>query len=243
MHNASCFITLTYRNEDLPEVGSLIPRHLQAFHKRLHNQLLYKTGLGIRYFACGEYGDLNKRPHYHSIIFGHEFGDLKFYTKNSRGEDIFTSKALDKLWGHGECKVGAVTFESASYVARYCLKVAPKWQRERGHYEVYDADGRIHERVPEFSHMSRRPGIGRPYFDKYGAEIMQHDTIIVGGREVPSIRYYDKLFEAIDPPRFKEVKKVRHRVAMANWAEHQPPRLRVKERLTNARLKGKVRSL
>lgn len=206
MHKQSCFVNLTYDNEHLPEVGTLVPTHLQGFHKRLHNRLLYDRGRGIRYYGCGEYGDLNKRPHYHSIVFGYDFPDKVFYGRNGRGDEIFTSAKLDEIWGHGECKIGSVTFDSCAYVARYVMKKVDGEKREAGHYQVYDADGLIHERVPEFPHMSRRPGIGSTYFDKYGSEIMTHDSIIMNSREVPSIRYYDLKIEAIDPLRLKELK-------------------------------------
>jgi len=247
MHREASFVTLTYSNDHLPSDGSLVPSHLQSFHKRLHNRLLDARGVGIRYFACGEYGDLNKRPHYHSLLFGHEFHDKKIYSKNKRGECIYTSKTLDKIWGLGECKIGDVTFESACYVARYSLKKVSKYDREQGHYVVYDYDGVVHERVPEFAHMSRRPGIGSTYFDKYGAEIMQHDTVIMGNREVPSIRYYDKKIEAIDPARYKVIKA--NRQAKANFEESSPysdkstGRKRVKARILALNAKSKERKL
>lgn len=212
MHSQSCFVTLTYNNESLPDFGTLVPRHLQLFHKRLHNRLLDERGFGIRYYGCGEYGDLNKRPHYHSLLFGHDFSDKVLYSRNSRGESIFTSASLDELWHDGNgaplgsCKIGEITFESAAYVARYCTKKVSGKMREDGHYEVYNADGVVAERVPEFAHMSRRPGIGQPYYEKYGAEIRQHDTVIMNGRAVPSTRYYDKLGEVVDAKRMKILK-------------------------------------
>lgn len=211
MHKESCFLTLTYNNESLPEFGTLVPRHLQLFHKRLHNRLLDQRGYGIRYYACGEYGDLNKRPHYHSLIFGYDFSDKVLYSKNARDEAIYTSETLNSLWHDGgapfgDCKIGAVTFESAAYVARYCTKKVGGKKRENGHYEVYNSDGLIAERVPEFAHMSRRPGIGQLYYEKYGSEIRTHDNVIVNGKPVPSLRYYDNLGEKVDPDRMKWLK-------------------------------------
>lgn len=241
MHQVSSFVTLTYDEEHLPDVGSLVPSHLQLFHKRLHNRLLDARGYGIRYYGCGEYGDLNKRPHYHSILFGVDWPDKKLYSRNSRDEPIFSSAKLDEIWGKGGCKIGDVTFESAAYVARYCVKKATKFEREEGHYIVYDADGVIHERNPEFSHQSRRPGIGHSYFQKYGSEIAQWDSIVVDGREVPSIRYYDKKIEAVDPARLVVIKRNRQR--KASWSERQVDRRRVKEVLRLHMLKTKERRL
>lgn len=241
MHRENAFVTLTYDNDHLPVVGTLVPKHLQDFHKRLHNRLLDSRGYGIRYYGCGEYGDLSRRPHYHSILFGYDFADKLIYCENAKGDKIYRSALLNDIWGHGEAKIGAVTFESAAYVARYCLKKVDGVLREAGHYLVHDADGLVHERVPEFAHMSRRPGIGTSYFEKYGKEIMQHDTIIVSGREVPSIRYYDLKIEKTDPKRLELIKRKRR--ASGVWSERSPDRRRTKERLTIATAKQKERKL
>lgn len=253
MHKQSCFVTLTYDNESLPDVGTLVPSHLQGFHKRLHNRLLYDRGYGIRYYGCGEYGDLNRRPHYHSILFGFEPDDKKFYSGNGRGDEIYSSAFLDDVWGHGAVKLGRVTFESAAYVARYCMKKVDGEKREAGHYQVYDADGVIHERVPEFPHMSRRPGIGAGYFDKYGKEIMTHDSVIMNSREAPSVRFYDMKIEAIDPDRLKEIKSKRLRLAAKSarvdrdaeraGGPRMVSRRMTKSRLRDLKLKQKERSL
>lgn len=241
MHPMNTFVTLTYDNEHLPVVGTLVPAHLQAFHKRLHNRLLDSRGVGIRYYGCGEYGDFNRRPHYHSIIFGYDFPDKLVYSENSKGDKIYRSALLNDIWGHGECKIGAVTFESVAYVARYCLKKVNGDQRENGHYLVYDADGVVHERVPEFAHMSRRPGIGSSYFARYGAEIKTHDSIVVNGHEVPSIRYYDLKIEKDDPRALELIKRKRR--AKSVWSERQVDRRRVKEKLALVTSKQKERKL
>lgn len=236
MHKQSMFLSLTYRPEDLPHVGTLVAEHLQLFHKRFHNRLLDARGFGIRYYGIGEYGETTRRPHYHSIIFGYRFPDLKYYSTSPRGDIIYTSKECDDIWKLGDCKIGDVTYASAMYVAKYSMKKVDGALREAGHYEVRDADGVIHERLPEFSHMSRRPGIGSTYFDKYGGEIAQHDTVIVDGKEVPSIRYYDL---RIDPARLIVLKRNRRRKVV--WSERQSDRRRVKEVLRLMRLKRNQR--
>ena len=237
-HRENSFVTLTYSDETLPYCGTLVKEHLQGFHKRLHNRLLDSRGYGIRYYGVGEYGDISRRPHYHSIIFGYQFPDLKKYSVNGSGDTIYSSKLLEEIWGFGQCKVGAVSFKSANYVVRYCLKKVDGKKREYGHYVVYDAEGRPFERLPEFSHMSRRPGIASEYFDKYGDEIKKHDNVIVDGRPVPSNRYYDQKIEAVDPSAAELIKKKRR--ANGNWSERQVDRRRTKERLTEAtsKLKG-----
>lgn len=241
MHDQSCFLTLTYDNENLPTVGTLVKEHLQGFHKRLHNRLLDLRGRGIRYYGVGEYGDITRRPHYHSIVFGFDFPDKLMYSENRRGDKIYSSKLADEIWSFGAVRIGEVNFESAAYCARYCIKKVPKLERDAGHYIVYDADGVIHERLPEFAHMSRRPGIGMSYFEKYGGEIQKHDNVIVNGRAVPSIRYYDQKIEAVDPTAMELIKRKRR--AKGVWSERQVDRRRTKERLAEATAKQKERKL
>jgi len=248
LHKENCFLTLTYDKETLPEFGSLVPDHLQLFHKRLHNRLLDSRGRGIRYYGVGEYGDINRRPHYHSIVFGVDFPDKVIYARAKRGEPLYESKLLNEIWGKGVALIGEVNFETAAYVARYCLKkIGGSFRNDvcecreckgknKPHYEVYSADGVVYERTPEFAHMSRRPGIGSGYFDKYGAEIRHHDSLIVNGHEVPSIRYYDL---KIPEDELELIKKRRR--AKSVWLERQVDRRQVKERLTliTAREKGR----
>nr|QJB19318.1 MAG: replication initiator protein [Microvirus sp.] len=211
MHSESCFVTWTYDNDSLPVAGSLVKSHLQGVHKRLHNRLLDKRGYGIRYYGCGEYGDLNKRPHYHSLIFGFRPEDGRFFSRNGRDECVYDSEFLNDVWQFkGAARFGDVTFDSCAYVARYVTKkvnISDKTpERLRDTYVVYDADGLIHERVPEFAMMSRRPGIGATYYAKYGSEIRTHDSVIVNGKAVPSTRYYDDLGKCLDPERAKWLK-------------------------------------
>lgn len=58
------FITLTYK--ECPVLG-LLKRDVQLFLKRLRKLFPSST---IRYIACGEYGRLHGRPHYHLLIWG-----------------------------------------------------------------------------------------------------------------------------------------------------------------------------
>lgn len=253
MHKQNCFVTLTYRNDDLPEFGTLVPEHLKNFHKRLHNRLLRQGHDGIRYYACGEYGDQSQRPHYHTLLFGFDPPDKRLYSGSEDDENaIYSSRMLDETWGFGDVRIGAVTFDSAAYVARYCMKKVDGPQRAAGHYLVYDADGLVHEREPEFARMSLKPGIGATYFRKYGAEILQHDSVIVNAREVPSNRYYDKLIDerflaGPDPYRLtyknRQDKNKIDRKRASDKSERTPERLAVKAELLRQQLNQKKRSL
>lgn len=224
LHRDNCFVTLTYKA--MPEDRSLSVRDLQLFMKRLRKE----KGNGIRFYACGEYGPENGRPHYHAILFNCKFGDLRFY-KSGRDGDLFISGELEKLWGLGFCTVGEVTFKSCAYVARYiCDKItgaaAEKW------YEYVDAEtGELRRVLPEFTNMSRRPGIGSGYYDRFGASVRAHDTVVMNGKEVSPPRFYDTRTDAIDPDRLARIKEKRRRKALKRRADNTPDRRRVRERV------------
>lgn len=143
-HEASTFATLTYSDDCEPVGGTLVPRDLQLFFKRLRKA---DGRNAIRYFACGEYGDRTSRPHYHAAIFG-------FPTcENSglvRGECACRPCCVVReTWGFGHVMLGEISISSAAYIAGYVVK---KWTSK----DVPALNGRH----PEFARMSLRPGIG-----------------------------------------------------------------------------------
>lgn len=224
LHDRNCVVTLTYNDDSLPATGSLVKRDLQLFMKRLRK----KHGKGIRFYACGEYGEINRRPHYHCILFNHDFDDKKPYKKSVVGDQLWTSNIAERIWGNGFAVIGEVSFESCAYIARYIVDkmtgpLAADW------YSYVDADGEIISVVPEFTNMSRRPGIGSGYFDKFGAEVYIHDSVIMRGKEIRPPRFYDVKFEAIDAARLSKLKLKRRREALKHQADNTPERRRVKE--------------
>ena len=95
LHKQNCCLTLTYDNDHFPKTGSVSRSDIQLFLKRLRKHI---APVKIRFFATGEYGPTNKRPHYHILIFGYDFPDKKFlYNKNDR--PYYKSETLNKLWG------------------------------------------------------------------------------------------------------------------------------------------------
>ena len=63
--------------------------------------------------------------------------------------------------------VGDVSFQSAGYVARYSLKKV-NGDLAAAHYRRVDPDtGEVFDLVPEFAHMSLKPGIGASWFDRF----------------------------------------------------------------------------
>lgn len=228
-HDVSWFVTLTYDNEHLPPDGSLRKSDFQNFCKRLR---FHKHP--FRFYMCGEYGETNRRPHYHMILYGMNFHDLKFY-KTAGEARLYTSKELESVWQNGFVVLGEVTFESCAYVARYVIdKVAgPK---SEDWYSWVDDDGVVHEVLPEYNDMSRRPGIGSEYFKRYHAEVYAHDSVIVNGREVRPPRFYDVKFDAVDSKRMQALKRKRRQMALKHREDNTPDRRRVREKVVNLNL-------
>lgn len=187
MHEAQChiknsFITLTYDDDNLPDNATLVKKDLQLFFKKLRKTLDYK----IRYYGCGEYGDDTKRPHYHVIFFNYYPTDAKPHTLGSKGDQLYKSETLNKIWGKGYCTFGAVTFESASYTSSYVTK------KITGGMAISHYNGR----EPEFALMSRRPGIGREWYEKYKGETWSSNTIVQRNQEMAPPQYYKNLLKA-----------------------------------------------
>lgn len=198
LHEHNTFLTLTY-GEKCPL--SLVPRDLQLFWKRLR-----RAGNKISYFASGEYGEKNGRPHYHAIVFGYWPKDAKYH-KRSNGMPIYASDSLNKIWGHGYAYSGTVTFESACYVAGYVAQKvtgpeAPGW------YQTVDpATGEIVDIEPEFSRWSTNPAIGKRWLAIYGeSDAWRHDEVIMRGSKSKVPRYYDKQFQKQFPERYLAMK-------------------------------------
>jgi len=250
------FVTLTYNDEFLPPYGSLSLRDFQLFMKRLRKAKNSSSVNPVRFFMGAEYGDYNFRPHYHVLLFNCGFSDLKCWSKNARGEQLYISDELSKLWSvdgqsMGFCTLGEVTFDSAVYCAKYSLKkltisdnsppeIIKRFEEK---YLVVDEAGEVHQRELEFSCKSLRPGIGGAYYEKYGAEVRAHDSVVIEGREVKPPRFYDTRTEFISPERFAQLKRKRKRLSVLNRADNTSERLRVKQRLMEIAAEKKERKL
>lgn len=223
-HQDNYFLTLTYNNDHLPTrigadaetgeikfVGTLVPKHLQDFLKRL--RIYYKRHFSIdkiRFFACGEYGDLKQRPHYHLIVYGLPIPDLEYFCTNKKSHEIcYRSPLLEKLWSFGIVGVGHVSWEACAYVARYVVKKR-KGPGSAEYYKALNIE-------PEFVRMSRRPGIALDYYEKNKYKIYETDEIIVsrknGPEKVKPSRYYDSKFDIDEPDLLEAIKLKRQTLA------------------------------
>lgn len=225
----------------------------------------YKPNKPIRYFSSGEYGTTCKncgigekrhkyegcgewkpglgRPHYHALIFGYDFPDKEFWTKQKNGEILFRSKLLEELWTKGHSTIGYATFQSAAYVARYVVKKRKGGTDEENeeHYKRVDKDtGEIHQLEPEFCLMSRNPGLGTSWFKKYKSDT-DKDYITVNGKKMSLPKFYDAMLEAVDSDELKERKLKRK--SMIDLEETTMDRLIAKEKVKNAQIINLTRNL
>lgn len=223
LYERNCFITLTYNDEHVPPGGGLQVKDFQDFMKRLR----FRYGSGIRFFHCGEYGEKFSRPHYHACLFNFDFPDKELW-KNERDVKLYRSEALEDLWeDRGFCTVGDVTFESAAYVARYITK---KVTGDR-------ADAHYGDRRPEYTTMSRRPGIGKGWFERFASDVFPSDEVVVRGKEMKPPKYYDRLFEVAYPSDYAKV-KLKRTIEGKFFSQLEPEtRLSVREEVKNLTFK------
>ncbi len=188
MHEENTFVTLTYNEKNLPMlngVPTLRPEDFTKFMKRLRQRRDNK----LSYFQVGEYGALG-RPHHHALLFGCGFRDATHW-RRSGDFNIYRSKELENLWEQGNSEIGTVTYQSAGYLARYTMKQ----QRQ------------LPGRKPEYLTMSRRPGIGNTWLQKYMADVYPSDEIITSqGIKLRPPRYYDEQLEKAQPQIMRELK-------------------------------------
>lgn len=220
-HNS--FITLTVSDKWLNEVfpdGSLTRRPFQLFMKRLRkflettkdpeviSMITYIPKPGwfeesilskwnpnlVRVLYAGEYGDKNKRPHYHACLYNFDFPDKK-RAEVRNGVQYYTSDILDSLWSdpktkesYGMARIGEVNMASSVYLGKYCAKrvsfgsarekrinngMATKKDMEA--LKVY-CDRYFHPDTgvilnPEFIVFPRGFGLGRLFYEKHKSDI------------------------------------------------------------------------
>lgn len=167
-HADNAFITLTYSDEISPNSFSLIPEHLTLWLKSLRKAI---APARVRYYAVGEYGTKNQRPHYHVILFGYPNclrGATRLGLKEEFvNEHIRCCPSCDLIydtWRRGGIYVGAVESKSAQYVAQYVMKKMTSMN-----------DPRLNGRWPEFSRMSLRPGLGKTAMFDVANELMKYN--------------------------------------------------------------------
>lgn len=159
----SAFLTLTYESD---EQLSLDKSHLQKFFKRLR-----KSGVELKYYACGEYGGATFRPHYHVCIF--YSGDLGFRSDPTLGR----SNGRMAAWPFGLVNFGVFSASSARYTADYLLKA-------------------VGVEYPAFLESPFRlvsTGLGKRFFERNRVQIEKFG-VTLNGVHKPVSRYYKDRF-------------------------------------------------
>lgn len=221
------FVTLTYDDNHLPiyrhsddGVSELRRRDLSLYLKRVREYCRREFGhTGVRYFGCGEYGELSDRAHYHLVLFNLPPQTELKQIGSSSGYPLFTVPWLEKCWSDKDgVRLGFVTCayfssQTASYVAGYVLK--KKLGADRTCFEckvrvkarfagLYRRKPRnrilkyirkyIRSRAEPFICMSTHPGIG--YQDDLASVIYDDALVVKQGEKVvqtPPFRYLKKL--------------------------------------------------
>ncbi|AXH74916.1 MAG: replication initiator protein [Microviridae sp.] len=248
MHEASlwpsnCFITLTYAPEHLPIDVSLDVDHFQRFMKRLRKRfetydIKTRKLNPIRFYHCGEYGEQGGRPHYHACLFNVDFPDKTLWMR-SNGNNVYRSAILESLWPYGFSSIGSLTFQSAGYVARYIMKKQLGKNADEHYFDPYT--GVI--KRPEYTTMSRRPGIAAHWVEKYSTDVYPRDFVLANGRKMPPPRYYDKLVEKFNPNLWASVFEQRDIIRSSPLDNPNQPSLESKRLNAEARLKQLKRSI
>ncbi|UOF78947.1 replication associated protein [Microviridae sp.] len=194
--------------------------------------------------GCGNYYPWRGRPHYHVCLFNHDFDD-KLYFKTINGCHHYTSDTLDKLWtdpdtglNMGWATISDLTPDSAAYTARYSLKKITGDLAEEDdpithikHYQRIMPSGMLVDLVPEYTNMSRMPGIGKGWLDLYSKEVLDNDAVLFKECRIKPPRFYDLKLVDVDPfivdeNKFKRIDKAK------NSVDNTPIRLETREYIT-----------
>nr|CAI9750241.1 replication initiation protein [Microvirus sp.] len=214
-HKQSWFLTLTYDEEHVPginkltgeiirngmyevhdgefiQVMTLEPTDITTFKESLDKKLRRAKKKPLRYYYCGEYGSTTFRPHYHMLAFGLELeeSDMELEFINNEHQPIYKCQWLEDLWGKGIVRIGAVTWNSAAYVARYIMKKQNGKEGERRKEIIGN--------IPEYVRMSLKPGIGAEYALMNREKIEALDKIILPGKKakaVHTVKYFESLYD------------------------------------------------
>lgn len=165
-YKSNTFLTLTYNDVHVPKDMSLSVEEVQKYLKRLRDRL---DGRKIKFYAAGEYGEENGRPHYHLIVMN--VGMKKDFEE------------MDKAWGKGFIYVRPVVPETVRYVTAYVQKKLSGPLAK----EVYG------ERLPPFNLMSK--GIGKRWAEHNKDYLNRYKCITVKGKPVGIPRYYTKVVD------------------------------------------------
>lgn len=183
--DTALFVTLTYDTRFVPITSNgfmtLKKKDYQDFMKRLRKL----TSATLKYYAVGEYGTNNNRPHYHAILFNCPDPEL-----------------INQAWGLGSVHCGKVTSDSIAYTMKYIDKQKGKRLHARD------------DREPEFPLMSKGLGKNYLSDDVVGyhrADLTRLYVTKEGGHRIALPRYYREKIYSDDDKR-KQTRIIQDRV-------------------------------
>lgn len=228
MHDDNAFVTLTYDDEHLPVGGSLRVSDWQKFAKRLR-----RARGAFRFFQAGEYGGQTGRPHYHACIFGLGFVDGREIIR-TKPNLLWKNRELEEVWGMGSVVIGSVSAETAAYVAKYTMKDAGG----EGLTSVSQDTGEVFDLESPKATMSRRPGLGTSWLEKYGGDQIKDGWIWLNGKKHRAPSFYTDRLDEVD---LVELKRKRRDWVQCNTEKDSE--LRMKQRERHAELSSQSRGL
>jgi hypothetical protein len=141
--------------------------------------LRQKTSTKLSFVVTGEYGEQNKRPHWHALIFGYWPPDAEKESTTDLGHNTFTSQLIEKIWKKGNHNFGEVTLDSANYVARYAAKKLVHGKDQEHDYHP------IHK-------TSSKNAIGKKWIEKHWKHTFDNGYIVLPNGQTSKIpRYYE----------------------------------------------------
>lgn len=184
MHEDSIFLTLTYDEEHLPGPKLHYPdfqnfmKSLLELRRRNVTDAEVRKALSIPFIVTGEYGEKNKRPHWHALLFNYRPKDEKPAHENPLGDKLYTSEEIASLWKKGAHDYGSVTIESASYVARYSAK------------KLVHGRDQDHDFHPVHKTSSKH-AIGKRWIEKNWKHTFRNGFVVLpNGQQAKIPRYY-----------------------------------------------------
>ena len=129
----------------------------------------------------------------------------KKYKNNNAGDAIYQCTEIEEIWGKGFITIAHLSWETAAYTARYIMK--KQFGKEAENYYLSKAKN------PEFTVMSRKPGIGLNYYEKHKDDIYKNDEIAIprksGAIMITPPRIFDKKFELEEKEKMRLIKTKR----------------------------------
>jgi len=209
----------TYTYEETPKtkngLDTLLKKDFQDYMKRLRKANTNK----LRYYACGEYGTLTKRPHYHAIIFNLPLNSQSIVDQAWQYHNSLENhrRGLTHIVPGNELTI--------KYVTKYLLKGQ---FNTIGKGEVFDTDtGEVFQddRQREFSLMSK--GMGKEFMTPQMIKYIQQSlsgSIKLDKQHIAIPRYYrDKIFNQEQKDiisKKNEIKRLETEKTLKEWTDH-----------------------